>query len=65
MLVSVLNKQKALDLLLDDKINQEDYDGLVVILNPVIEELVEQLNLLQYKESKRKSRRFRDALSHF
>ena len=44
-------KQKALDLLLDDKINQDDYDGLVVILNPEIEKLVEQLNLLQYEES--------------
>ncbi|WP_226001524.1 hypothetical protein [Paenibacillus sp. BJ-4] len=44
-------KQKALDLLLDDKINQEDYDGLVVILNPEIEKLVEQVNLLQYEES--------------
>ncbi|MCY7716970.1 recombinase family protein [Bacillus altitudinis] len=44
-------KQKALDLLLDDKINQEDYDGLVATLNPEIEKLVEQLNLLQYEES--------------
>jgi hypothetical protein len=44
-------KQKALDLLLDDKINQEDHDGLVATLNPEIEKLVEQLNLLQYEES--------------
>lgn len=44
-------KQKALDLLLDNKINQKDYDGLVATLNPEIEKLVEQLNLLQYEES--------------
>lgn len=34
-------KQKALDLLLDDKINQEDYGGLVAALNPEIEKLLE------------------------
>lgn len=44
-------KQKALDMLLDDKIDQEAYDGVVANLNPQIEKLVEQLNMLQFEEN--------------
>lgn len=44
-------KQKALDKMLDDKIDQDAYDGLVAKLNPQIEQLVKKLNHLQTEES--------------
>lgn len=44
-------KQKALDMLLDDKIDQEAYDTVVGTINPKIELLVKQLSLLQYEEN--------------
>lgn len=44
-------KQKALDMLLDDKIDQEAYDTVVKTINPKIDLLVKQLSLLQYEEN--------------
>ncbi len=44
-------KQKALDKLLDDKIDQGAYDDLVTGLNPKIEKLVQQLNELNNEET--------------
>jgi uncharacterized protein (DUF488 family) len=41
-----MKKQKALDKLLDDLIEQEVYDELIAALNPKIEELVKKLNIL-------------------
>lgn len=40
-------KQKALEKLLDDKIDQEAYDGLIANLNPQIDRLKDELNELQ------------------
>ena len=40
-------KQKALDKLLDDKIEQDVYDDLIATLNLKIEELVKKLNVLK------------------
>ncbi|HWL22692.1 MAG TPA: recombinase family protein [Ureibacillus sp.] len=42
-----MKKQKALDKLLDDKIEQDVYDDLIATLNPKIEELVNKLNVLK------------------
>lgn len=44
-------KQKALDKLLEDKIDQDAYDGLVAKINPSIEVLTQQLNDLELEES--------------
>lgn len=45
-------KQRALEMLLDDKIDQEAYDTVVNKLNPQIEELVTQINLIKPEEVK-------------
>ena len=43
-------KQRALEMLLDDKIAQEDYDDLVAKLNPQIDSLTSKINELQSEE---------------
>lgn len=40
-------KQKALNKLLDDKIDQDAYDGLITKINPAIDDLTQQLNELE------------------
>ncbi|WP_160033771.1 hypothetical protein [Paenibacillus sp. An7] len=40
-------KQKAFEKLLDDKIDQDAYDGLIAILNPQIDQLKVELKELQ------------------
>lgn len=40
-------KQKALNKLLDDKIDQDAYDGLIAKINPTIDALTQQLNELE------------------
>lgn len=50
-LIAYAQKQKALAKLLEDKIDQDVYDGLIATLNPQIEKLTEQLNVLQYEEN--------------
>lgn len=40
-------KQKALEKLLDDKIDQDVYDGLIATLNPQINQLKDELRVLQ------------------
>lgn len=44
-------KQKALDMLLDEKIDQDAYDGLIMKLNPKIEQLVKKLENLKSEAS--------------
>lgn len=46
-----LKKQRALEMLLDDKIIQEDYDVLVAKLNPQIDQLKDELNVLVENDS--------------
>lgn len=43
-------KQKALELLLDDKIDQDSFNNLALTLNPQIDDLVEKINLLEDEE---------------
>lgn len=50
LLASILRNKGPLICLLDDKIDQDAYDGVVATLNTQIEKLVEQLNMLQYEE---------------
>ncbi|WP_186278738.1 recombinase family protein [Lysinibacillus sp. BW-2-10] len=44
-------KQRALDKLLDDKIDQDAYDGLVTKLNPEIEAITRQLNDIEHESN--------------
>lgn len=44
-------KQKALDMLLDEKIDQDAYDGLIMKLNPKIEQLVKKQEQLKSEAS--------------
>ena len=44
-------KQKALDKLLEDKIDQDAYDGLVIKINPIIDTITQQLYDLELETS--------------